>query len=226
MRRLLSSRSSIEQVSQLANSASFGHAAPSTADLGQSNYVISFGADFLGTWNSPVAQSIGYGTMRKGRPGQRGKFVQVEPRISQTGASADEWIPCKPGTEGVFALSLAHVILRDKLRPAAGGAGATIDGWSQGLPDYAPEKVAAQIGVPVATLTRVAHELAANGPAVALIGGTATAHTNGFFSALAVNALNFLLGSVGKPGGVFFSRHGHARIGAAPHSATSRWMLS
>ena len=110
-----------EQVSQLANLGSFDHAAPFTADLGQSNYVISFGADFLGTWNSPVAQSIGYGTMRKGRPGQRGKFIQVEPRISQTGASADEWIPCKPGTEGVFALSLAHVILRDKLRPAERG---------------------------------------------------------------------------------------------------------
>jgi len=43
-----------------------------TVDLGQSNYVISFGADFLGTWNSPVAQAIGYGRMRNGRHGQRG----------------------------------------------------------------------------------------------------------------------------------------------------------
>src|SRR5208282_1850920 len=101
-----------DSVIRTANSSSFGHASPPTVDLGQSNYVISLGADFLGTWNSPVAQSIAYGMMRKGRPGQRGKFIQVEPRISQTGASADEWIPCKPGTEGVFALSLAHVILR------------------------------------------------------------------------------------------------------------------
>jgi menaquinone reductase, molybdopterin-binding-like subunit len=194
-------------VIRAANSVSFGQAAPPTADLARSNYVISFGADFLGTWNSPVAQSIGYGTMRKGRPGQRGKFVQVEPRISQTGASADEWIPCKPGTEGLFALGLAHVILRDKLRPAnaAGASGALIDGWSQGLPDYAPEKVADQIGVPAAKIARIAHEAAANGPAVALIGDAVTAHTNGSFNALVVNALNFLLGSVGKPGGVSFS---------------------
>ncbi len=196
------------QVIRSANSQSFGYAALPTIDLGQSNYVISFGADFLGTWNSPVAQSIGYGHMRKGRPGQRAKFVQVESRVSQTGASADEFVPCPPGAEGMFALSLAHVILRDKLRPAAsaGHAGSLIDGWAQGLPDYAPEKVEKQIGVPSTTIARIAREAAATAPAVALIGDAATAQTNGLFSALSVNALNSLLGSVGKPGGISFSR--------------------
>lgn len=196
------------QVIRSANSQSFGYAGLPTIDLGQSNYVISFGADFLGTWNSPVAQSIGYGHMRKGRPGQRAKFVQVESRVSQTGASADEFVPCPPGAEGMFALSLAHVILRDKLRPAAsaGHAGSLIDGWAQGLPDYAPEKVEKQIGVPSTTIARIAREAAATAPAVALIGDAATAQTNGLFSALSVNALNSLLGSVGKPGGISFSR--------------------
>jgi anaerobic selenocysteine-containing dehydrogenase len=185
-----------------ANATSFNQASIPTVDLAQANYVISFGADFLGTWNSPVAQSIGYGTMRKGRPGQRGRFVHVEPRLSQTAASADEWIPCKPGAEGLFALSLANVILREKLRPPA--AVTTIDGWSQGLPDYAPEKAADETGVPAGTLTRIAHELAASSPAVVLIGGAAAAHTNGVFSGLAVNALNVLLGSVNKTGGLQF----------------------
>ena len=100
-----------------ANLRSFGHDRLPTFDLGRADYVISFGADFLGTWNSPVAQSIGYGEMRQGRPGRRAKFVQVESRMSQTGANADEWIPCRPGTEGVFALGIAHVILSEKLAP-------------------------------------------------------------------------------------------------------------
>ncbi len=193
-------------VGQAANFASFGVQSLATVDLAHSNYVISFGADFLGTWNSPVAQSVGYGTMRNGRPGQRGKFVHVEPRLSQTAANADEWIPCNPGMEGAFALAIAHVILAEKLRPAAGAghAGLPIEGWSRGLPDYAPEKVAAQIGASPEKITRIAREAAANAPALALIGDTATAHTNGFFSAAAVNALNALLGSVGKPGGVLF----------------------
>ncbi|MFZ0980066.1 MAG: molybdopterin-dependent oxidoreductase [Candidatus Acidiferrales bacterium] len=202
-----------DAVIRAANGASFNQAALPTADLAQSNYVISFGADFLGTWNSPVAQAIGYGTMRQGRSGQRGKFVHVEPRLSQTAANADEWIPCKPGAEGVFALSLAHVILREKLRPAVSVA--AIEGWSEGLPDYAPEKVADQIGVPADTLTRIAHEVAANAPALALAGGSATAQTNGRFTALAVNALNLLLGSVGKPGGILFSAAANPEPGKA-----------
>ena len=190
-----------------ANLRSFGVALLPTVDLGNSNYVISFGADFLGTWNSPVAQSIGYGHMRNGRHGQRGKLVQVEPRISQTGANADEWIPGPGGTEGVFALSLANVILQEKLRPAtaAGRAGDAIPGWSQGLADYAPEKVEKELGVPSATIQRIAREAAGNSPAVALIGDAAVAETNGLFNALAVNALNGLLGSVGKPGGILFN---------------------
>ena len=196
-----------EAVMRAANSASFHHDAPPTVDLAQSNYIISFGANFLGTWNSPVAQSRGYGAMRQGRAGSRGKLVQFEPRISQTGANADEWIPCVPGTEGVLALGIAHVLLQDKLRSAAsaGAAGELIDGWAQGLAEYAPEKIAAQTGVKAATITRIAHESATNGPAVALIGDAAEAHTNSFFSVLAVNALNALLGSAGKPGGIQFS---------------------
>jgi len=190
-----------------ANTESFGNGLPPTVDLGQSNYVISFGADFLGTWNSPVAQSIGYGEMRKGRPGQRGKFVHFESRVSQTAASADEWIPSRPGTDGALALGLAHVILRDKLRTAAaaGLAGALVDGWSAGLPDFTPERAEKQSGVSAATIVRIAHEAAANAPAVVLIGDAPAAHTNGWFNARAVNALNALLGSVGKPGGINFS---------------------
>jgi anaerobic selenocysteine-containing dehydrogenase len=190
---------------QEANARSFGQAALPVVDLAEASYLISFGADFLGTWNSPVSQSLGYGTMRQGKPGQRGKFVQVESRISQTGASADEFVPCPPGLEGALALSIAHVIMAEKLRPtASGSAGAAVDGWSAGLPDYAPEKVSALTGVSAATITKIAREAAANGPAVALIGDVATAHTNGVFNAVAVNALNSLLGTVGKPGGIQF----------------------
>jgi anaerobic selenocysteine-containing dehydrogenase len=97
--------------------------------------------------------------------------------------------------------------MNDKLRPAngAGAAASAIPGWSSGLTDYAPEKIAGQLGVDAAVIKRIAHEAAANAPAVALIGDLATAQTNGLASALAVNALNALLGSVGKPGGIQFS---------------------
>jgi len=200
-----------------ANQQSFGIAALPTADLAHSNYVISFGADFLGTWNAPVAQSIGYGEMRKGRAGQRGKFVQFESRVSQTGANADEWIACPLGAEGAVALSIAHVIVNEKLRPVLAG----LD-----LADYVPEKIEKQFGVKAATITKIAREAAANSPAVALIGDAATAQTNGLFNARAVNALNASLGSVGKPGGVSFApaatgRSAQSKEGSSLQSAGS-----
>jgi anaerobic selenocysteine-containing dehydrogenase len=207
-----------DRVLREANQLSFNRYQLPTFDLAHSNYVISFGADFLGTWNSPVAQSLAYGTMRQGRSGGRGRFVQVEPRVSQTGANSDEWIPARPGTEGELALGLAHVLLNEHLRPAesAGNAGRLIGGWKDGLPDYRPEAVAWKTGVPPETTTRLAREMAARSPAVAVVGGAPLAQTNGLFTALAVNALNALLGSVGKPGGLQFTPQLSAIGSAAP----------
>src|SRR3984885_1103129 len=133
--------------------------------------------------------------MRQGRPGRRAKFVQVESRMSQTGANTDEWIACPPGLEGVLALGIAHVILSEKLVPqgAASRAGSLIAGWSSGLPDFTPEAVEKQTGVSAAVIKRLAHELTHSGSAAAMIGGAPLAHTNGLFNALAVNALESLV---------------------------------
>ena len=190
-----------------ANAFSFGREQLPTFDLPNARYVLGFGADFLGTWNSPVSQGRGYGVMRQGRPGIRGMFVQVESRMSQTGANADEWVPVRPGTEGVLALGLANVIIAGKLRPAdAGGrAGSLIEGWSAGLAAYTPDQVEKLTGVAARRVERLARELAEMRPSVAIIGGSPLAQTNGLFNALAVNALNALMGSVEQPGGMFFT---------------------
>jgi anaerobic selenocysteine-containing dehydrogenase len=195
-----------DDILRRANLLSFGREQLPTFDLERSGFVLSFAADFLGTWNSPVSQQAGYGHMRQGRRGVRGTFVQVEARMSQTGANADEWVPARPGTEGVLALGLAHVVLANRLRPAdaAGRAGALIDGWSGGLTAYTPEEVEKRTGVRAARIERLARALVEQRPAVAIIGGAALAQTNGLFAALAVNALNALLGSVGEPGGLSF----------------------
>jgi anaerobic selenocysteine-containing dehydrogenase len=195
-----------DDVLRHANALSFGMNQLPTLDLGESKYVLSFGADFLGTWNSPVAQNAGYGRMRQGRPGVRGKFVQVEYRMSQTGANADEWVAVKPGMEGVLALGIAQVIMKSGAhKPAdAGPAGTRIDGWYGGLAEYTPEEVEKRTGVRAARIERIAKEFAEQKPGLAIIAGPALAQTNGLFNALAVNALNALLGSVGTAGGIFF----------------------
>jgi anaerobic selenocysteine-containing dehydrogenase len=195
-----------DDVLRRANLLSFGREQLPTFDLANARFVIGFGADFLGTWNSPVAQAGAYGRMRQGRPGVRGGLVQVEARMTPTGAVADQWIPAAPGTEGVLALSLAHVIVKEKLGAVdAGRAGAQIDGWAGGLAEYAPEQASKITGVPAARIEQLARAFAAQRPAVAIAGGPTLAHTNALFTALAVNALNAVAGSVGQPGGLHFT---------------------
>ena len=171
-----------DEVLRRANAASFGAHQLPTYDLENAKYVISFGADFLGTWNSAVAHSAAYGRMRQGRDG-RPKFVHVDARLSQTAANADEFVACKPGTEGLLALGISRAIANQPL----------------------PENVESATGVTEATVRRLAREFSVNGPSLAIIGGAALAHTNGLAAAAAVNALNVLAGTVNKPGGVAFT---------------------
>jgi anaerobic selenocysteine-containing dehydrogenase len=80
-----------------------------------------------------------------------------------------------------------------------------LEGWGGGLASYAPEEVERQTGVPAARVERLARQFADAGPSVAIVGGPALAHSNSLFTALAVNALNALVGAVDQPGGLSFT---------------------
>ena len=183
-----------DEVLRRANAISFGSHQLPTYDLQNSRYVIVFGADFLGTWNSVVAHSAAFGRMKQSTPGQRAKYVHVDARLSQTAANADEFVAIRPGTEGVLALGIARLVSAQR---ATGTADATLAEWT-------PEEVEKRTGVPAATVERLAKEFASHAPAVAMIGGAPLAHTNGLFNALAVNTLNRVAGSVNQPGGMSF----------------------
>ena len=169
-------------------------------DFANANFLLSFNANLFETFLSPVHNIYSYGQMRQGRPGVRGKFVHAEPRLSQTAACADEWLPIKPGTEGLLALSMAHVIVNEKLYDAdfVGRSTAGFAEWSAALGSYAPETIAAQIDVPPASIQRVAREFATRRPSVAV--GDSPDVT----SLTAIYALNALVGAYGRAGGVLF----------------------
>src|SRR5690606_31031604 len=50
---------------------------PKGLDFSTANVLVSFGADFLETWGSPVEYSWQFAQMRAYRNGSRGKFVWV-----------------------------------------------------------------------------------------------------------------------------------------------------
>ncbi len=183
-----------------ANSRLFGEMQLPYYDIQNTRYLLSFGADYLNNWLSPVHHSLGFGHSRQGNRDARGRFVQIEPRMSISGAAADEWIPARPGSEGILALGIAQQIL-------AGGdyQGSDADDWNAALSTYSAEYVADKTGVPAETIARIASEFAHAEPGLAIGGGAAGNHTNGVDTLVAVNALNYLVGNIGKPGGVVFN---------------------
>ncbi len=187
---------------KMAISTVFGWERIPDFDIENSNFILSFGADFLNTWGSPVRYSRGYGNFRQGDR-ERGTHYHVDSRFSMTSANADKWIPVMPGMEGLLALSIAHVIVEDGM--ASGSVGALTGGDNEVLAAFAPETVAERVGVSAEKIRGIAHDFAGHGPAIAIGGGSAGAHTNGLFNMIAIYSLNHLVGSAGRPGGIIFN---------------------
>lgn len=204
----------------LAMSYMHGVAELPAYDWKETRYVLGFGASLFESWCQTIHLTRASGHMRRGTPGQRGKFVQVSPRFSVTAAKSDEWVPIEPATYGALALGIAHVLVakdlfdKDFVRDHTFG----FEDWkdAQGrahrgfrdllLKDYPPEKVSKITSVPVETIERLAHEMASHRPAIALADGGAAAATNGLGTAMAIHALNGLLGNLERPGGMLVQR--------------------
>lgn len=169
-------------------------------DLANARYLLSFSGDFLETGISPVHYARAYGRMRGDRETIRGKFIHFGPRLSMTAAAADLFLPCAPGTEGIVALGIAHVMVRDRLTPPSAVAGRLSDDLSA----YSPEAVERVTGVHAHDIAAVAEEFARNQPGIAIPGTGAATGPDGAFHCGAVALLNVLAGNVGKPGGVSF----------------------
>ena len=169
-------------------------------DFVNAGIVLSFGADFLGTWGSPVMYSQAYSKMRGG---DRGRVTQIETRMSLTGASADRWVYVKPGQEGAIALSIAQVIVAEALvEPDVWRDAVAAIGGVDVLNKFAPDLIAEQTGVPVVAIQAMAREFVERQPGFAIAGGSALAQTNGLDNGSAALFLNLVVGNVGKAGGV------------------------
>lgn len=200
----------------------YGRSVTPIFDVGNSTYLLSFGARFLETWQSPVMYSLAYGQFRRAANRARGRFIQFEPRMSLTAANADEWLPSAAGSEGLVALALAQVIVREGLIKNAPAP----TFLSDPLDNYAPEKIADRIDIPAEKIVRIAREFAAAERPLAL-GGAGATTTSERQNLVAINFLNRLAGNVNKPGGVllpeqdFFDPLGRLRAARRP-----AWMNS
>ncbi|MHB1397310.1 MAG: molybdopterin-dependent oxidoreductase [Trichloromonadaceae bacterium] len=191
-------------------------------DLANTDYLVTWACDPLSS-NRQVPNAINkmHGVL------ERATVVAIDPRMSITAAKAHEWLPIKPGEDGALASAFAHILLTEGLwhKPFVGDfkdglnrfkAGQSVDQstfeekhthglvkwWNFELKDRTPEWAAQVTGIPRDQIVRVARGMGKAAPRVAIWYGP-NMQPRGTYSALAMHALNGLLGSTDNEGGVF-----------------------
>lgn len=89
-----------------AQLALFGQRSLPSFRFERARVIVSFAADFLGTWISPVAFARDYAAGRRPDEGAMSRHLQLEAGLSLTGMSADERIALRPSqlAEVLFAV--------------------------------------------------------------------------------------------------------------------------
>jgi len=182
-------------------------------DLENSDFLLSLGSGVLDGWGSPGRMFRVHGRLKD----TGGKFVQVEPRMSNSAMKADQWIPVNPGTEAMVALGMAYVLLEEGLYDAefvekytAGmtdykdAAGETRPGFKTLIAkNFSPRAVSRMTGVSSRTIETLARDFAGAKAPVAIFGRGEGDIPGGAQEFMAVHALNAMAGRVNKPGGVW-----------------------
>lgn len=159
--------------------------------LDKARVILSFGADFLSTWGSTIHNSTQYAEFRTA---PRGVLIQAEPKMTVTGASADLWVPVRPGAEGVLALAIAHVLVSKHRRDISNLPAEA----QEQIRAYDIDKAVRLTGVTGEHIVRIAGLLNDRAPSLVLAGASAAGHARGYDSVAAAMLLNIVLGNVGK----------------------------
>ena len=167
----------------------YGVDAPPRNEIAAARTLLSFGDDFVDHGSSQVEGGRGLARMSAVRAdGSKGRFTYVGPRLSTTGLNADDWVPVRPGTEGILALAMASAIAQ----------GSAADPYSELLRRYESSAAAEITGVEEADIRELAHRFASEGPSLALGPGAGAHHRAATQAHVAVALLNHVAGAVGR----------------------------
>lgn len=184
-------------------------------DVRNSKYVILAGANRLEALVTP--DSIDLVTIMA----EGAKVVVLDPRYTKSAALASEWHPIRPGTDMAFMLSLAHVIINEKLYDPKDIAERTsgLDKLAAHVAEMTPEWAEKETGIPAADIARIARELAAAAPAAMVYPGRRSSdYENSTQIRRSFAIVNALLGNYDRPGGLVPPRPAGLKK-AAPHEA-------
>jgi molybdopterin-containing oxidoreductase family iron-sulfur binding subunit len=174
-----------------ANEKVFGVDGLVSYHMDQADILVSFGADFLETWLSPVEYAWKFKAMHELKDGHKNLFFQISPCQSLTGANADHWLACKPGSESIIALGLVRQALdigKGKFLPKS-----FQEFLDNATAPYSQDMVLEHAGIPLELYENLIIQMMGASQPLVLGTSSAVADLNGLLTNLAVNLLNLLL---------------------------------
>lgn len=191
---------------ELAVTATLGaRRSPPYADIAHSRLVVLWG-------NNPV--STGPHVMPFLRAAQRDgcKVVVIDPRRTASATGADLWIAPRPGTDGVLALGVAHLLVAENQHDEAWLDAHTI-GWPQlreRIAEFQPARVVAECDIPESQLREFVRLYATVRPGLIKIADGINRNRNGGQNVRAILALPAITGQYGtRGGGLMYSTSGY-----------------
>jgi anaerobic selenocysteine-containing dehydrogenase len=135
-----------------------------------------------------------------------GRIVVIDPRRSETACEADEWIAIRPGGDALLLLAMVKALV-DEGKVDEQRLGKLTHGWTEirsRLAGFAPERVAARIGIDADTIRRLAREFADAPTSVVYSRVGACNNRFGTIATWATDLLNLVAGRMGEVGGAMF----------------------
>jgi anaerobic selenocysteine-containing dehydrogenase len=192
-------------------------------DLANTKYLVLWGVDPFRS-NRQVPSSMDHWPTLM----ENATVVTVDPVLTLSASKSDEWLAVKPGEDGALASAMAHHILVKGIwnKTFVGdfngtGVGAfeantpvdeaaftevessgLVKWWNIELKDKTPEWAAGLTGIAQDKIEQIAEDMAAKAPFVSVwFGPGPVMSPRGTYTAMAIYALNGLLGSVEHQGG-------------------------
>jgi anaerobic selenocysteine-containing dehydrogenase/Fe-S-cluster-containing dehydrogenase component len=176
-----------------AHETLFGFPAIPDYRLDSCDLIVSFSADFLESWISPVQFACRFADVHSLRDGKIGRMVYVGPRFSMTAANADDYLQVPPGGEIGIALAMLRAMIEN--------------GWTrQDMSRLSPLLRVAELPstIPAETIKELARSFAQAEGSVALGGPVGAGGSVARQIAMATALLNYAAGRIGQT--VDFSR--------------------
>lgn len=175
------------------------------SDLSRANFILNFGS------NPYEFHSMYLPVMRRLMQAQRkgAKLVTLDPRLSNTAARSQQWLPISPGTDGLVALALSRLILEKGLADRnfmERWTNYPLESLKSHLSQYTVERASKESGIPSQVLEDLAADITNSGRVTVIAGDGVSQHANGTQNERAIALLNALIGNIDEPGGYCLPR--------------------